>query len=131
MRRIFIGHITIWVSFVLICEPCSACIWGAFCKYIFPIKEISLKEEKKTIKIMSIFKFYLFFNWRVIALQNFVVFYQTSTWINHRYNYSHSLLNLPPISLPISPIPPHWYTALVWVSWDIQQIPLGHLFYIW
>ena len=29
-------------------------------------------------------KFYLFFNWRIIALQNFVVFYQTSRWISHR-----------------------------------------------
>ena len=26
---------------------------------------------------------YLFFNWRIIALQNFVVFCQTSTWISH------------------------------------------------
>ena len=26
----------------------------------------------------------LFFNWRIIALQNFVVFCQTSTWIIHR-----------------------------------------------
>ena len=28
----------------------------------------------------------LFFNWRIIALQNFVVFCQTSTRINHRYS---------------------------------------------
>ena len=46
----------------------------------------------------------LFFNWRIIALQNFVVFCQTSTWISHRYTYILSLLNLPPISLPISPL---------------------------
>ena len=129
MKRTFIKHITIWVSLILICGPCSACIWGDFCQYIFPIKEISLKEEKKIIKIMSIFKFYLFFNWRIIALQNFVVFCQTSTWINH--TYSPSFLNLPPISLPISPTPLGWYRALVWVSWDIQQIPIGYLFYIW
>ena len=45
----------------------------------------------------------LFFNWRIIALQNFVVFCQTSTWISHRYTYIPSLLNLPPISYPISP----------------------------
>ena len=43
----------------------------------------------------------LFFNWRIIALQNFAVFCQTSTWISHRYTYIPSLLNLPPISLPI------------------------------
>ena len=40
-----------------------------------------------------------FFNWRIIALQNFVVFCQTSTWISHRYTYVPFLLNLPPISL--------------------------------
>ena len=31
--------------------------------------------------------FNLFFYWTIIALQNFVVFCQTSTWINHRYAY--------------------------------------------
>ena len=35
----------------------------------------------------------LFFYWRIIALQNFVVFCQTSTWISHRYTYVLSLLN--------------------------------------
>ena len=44
---------------------------------------------------------YLFiFNRRKTALQNFVVFCQTSTRISHRYTYVPSLLNLPPISLP-------------------------------
>ena len=33
------------------------------------------------------------FNWRIVALQNFVVFCQTSTWINHRL-----------IGIPISPL---------------------------
>ena len=33
----------------------------------------------------SLLKVYLFFNWRIIALQNFVGFCQTSTWISHRY----------------------------------------------
>ena len=37
---------------------------------------------------------YSFVNWRIIALQNFVVFCQTSTWISHRYIYILSLLNL-------------------------------------
>ena len=44
------------------------------------------------------------FNWRIIALQNFVVFRQTSTRINHKYTYVPSLLNLPPNSLPIPPL---------------------------
>ena len=42
--------------------------------------------------------FNLFFNWRIIALQNCVVFCQTSTWIGHRYTHIPSLLNLPPIT---------------------------------
>ena len=29
----------------------------------------------------------LFFNWRITALQNFVAFCQTSTWISHRYTF--------------------------------------------
>ena len=35
-----------------------------------------------------------------------------------------------------SPLSPHptplgWCRAPVWVSWDIQQIPVGYLFYTW
>ena len=40
------------------------------------------------------FSLSFFFNWRIIALQNFVVFCQTSTWTSHRYTYIPSLLNL-------------------------------------
>ena len=39
-------------------------------------------------------KNYIFLNWRVIALQNFVVLCQISTWISHRWIYVPSLLNL-------------------------------------
>ena len=52
------------------------------------------------ITILSLYM-HTFLNWRIIALQNFVLFCQTSTWISHRYIYIPSLLNLPPISLPI------------------------------
>jgi len=50
---------------------------------------------------------------------------QTSTWISYRYTYIPFLLNFP--------LPPHatllgWFRAPVWVSWDIQQIPIGCLF---
>ena len=48
-----------------------------------------------------IFKvFYLYFNWRIITLQNFVVFCQTSTWISHMYTHIPSFLNPLTISLP-------------------------------
>jgi len=65
------------------------------------------------------------FNWRMIALQNFVVFLSTSTSIRHRYTYIPSLLNLYPISLPI---PLGWYRAPVWVSWAISEFPLAVYF---
>ena len=51
---------------------------------------------------LNIHAFFKFFYWRIIVLQNFVVFCQTSTWISHRYTYIPSLLKLPPISLPTS-----------------------------
>ena len=55
--------------------------------------------------ILSLFFFFnLFvFYWRIIALQNFAVFHQTSTWISHRYAYIPSLLKLLPISFPSHP----------------------------
>ena len=40
--------------------------------------------------------FYLFINWRIIALQNFVVFCQTSTWISHQFSsiqFNHSVMS--------------------------------------
>ena len=37
--------------------------------------------------VVCFFLICLFFNWRIIALQNFVVFCQTSMWISHRYTY--------------------------------------------
>ena len=46
----------------------------------------------------------LFFNWRTFALQNFVVFCQTSTWVSCRYTFVPSLLNLLPISFPLPPL---------------------------
>ena len=50
---------------------------------------------------VQFFKNLFIFYWRIIALQNFVVFCQTSTWISRRYTYIPSLLNFPPFSHPI------------------------------
>ena len=50
------------------------------------------------------YSFFFFFNWRIISLQNFAGFCQTSTWTSHRYTYVPSLLNFPYISLLISPL---------------------------
>ena len=40
----------------------------------------------------------------IIALQNFVFSFQSSTWISHKYTYISSPLNLPSISFPIPPL---------------------------
>ena len=68
------------------------------------------------------------FNWRIIALQNFVVFCHSSTRISHKFTHVPSRTSLP------SPAPSHpsaYRRAPVWVPWVIQQIPIGCLFYIW
>ena len=75
------------------------------------------------------FLFNLFFYWRIIALQNFAVFCQTSTWISHRNTYN-SLPFETPSHLPPHSTPLGWYRAPVWVSWAIQLILVGYLFYI-
>ena len=45
----------------------------------------------------------LFFNWKIIALQNFVVFCQTPTRLSHKCTHVPSLPNLPLSSLPTPP----------------------------
>ena len=40
-------------------------------------------------------------NWRIVALQNVVVFCHTSTRVRHKCTHVPSLLDFPPISLPI------------------------------
>ena len=49
------------------------------------VPQVKVKSEKDLHN--SFLLIYLFFNWSITALQNFVVFCQTSTWINHRYTY--------------------------------------------
>ena len=63
-----------------------------------------LKREKLGKKRTEFFKNLFTFYWKIIALQNFAVLCQTSTWISHRYAYIPSLLNFPFISLPILPL---------------------------
>ena len=65
----------------------------------------------------------LFINWRILALQDFVVFCQTSTRSNHRDTHAPSLGNFPP-----HPSLLDCHRAPVWVPWGIQQIPIGCLF---
>ena len=52
----------------------------------------------------NFFKKIFIFYWWIIALQNFVVFCQTSTWISHRYTYIFtSLWNSLPSPSPFYP----------------------------
>ena len=37
----------------------------------------------------------------------------------------------PPSPLRLHLTPLGWYSAPVWVSWAMQQIPIAYLFYIW
>ena len=78
---------------------------------------------------LSFFFLFLFFNWRIIALQNFVVFCHTSIRISHRYTHVPSLPHLSPISLSTPPFRLSQSPCLS--SLVIQQIPIGYLFYIW
>ena len=75
------------------------------------------------------FLFKKIFNWRIIALQNFVVLCHTSTRISHRYSHVPSLLDCPPISLTIPPF--SLLQSPTWVLWVTQPIPIGYSFYIW
>ena len=69
------------------------------------VSVLHLKTRKVYRFFFQLFLSFLFFSfWRIIALQNFIVFCQTSTWISRRYTYIFSLLNLAPISLPIPPL---------------------------
>ena len=45
------------------------------------------------LRCFSSFLFNLFFYWRIAALQNSVVFCQTSTWVSRRYTYIPCLLD--------------------------------------
>ena len=75
---------------------------------------------------ISLFLINLFLHWRIIALQSFAVFYQTSTRISHRYIHVPSLPNLPAISLPNTSL--DCDRDPIWVPWVVQQIPIGYLF---
>ena len=75
-------------------------------------------------------------NWRISALQNFVIFFHTSTRLSHSYTRVPSLSELPPISLPtpafsLSQSP---YLSSLFpppLFWVLLQIPIGYLVYTW
>ena len=80
---------------------------------IMPLKRLEsyLADRINKLNCYWFFKNLFIFNWRIIALQKFVVFYQTSTWIIHRYTYIICLLNLPK----------HRKRLYTWISPDGQK----------
>ena len=83
------------------------------------------RKEPHNIEPDVVTIFFKFFNWRIIASQNFVVFCHTSTRISHRYTHVPSL----PSASPSHPSACHRAPACI--PWVTQQIPNGCLFYIW
>ena len=81
---------------------------------------------RRTCMCLIFFNLFIF-NWRIIALQNFVVFCQTSAWISHRYMYMYvpSLFNLPPI---FNLIPWGWGKECCGVSVPLSSLGLSSAF---
>ena len=95
----------LWAFFSLRLNPfnlvsCQKILWVLDWRWILP------ESINPAFFFLFLTPFILFLYWRIIALQNFVVFCQTSTWISHRcvcvcmcvyiYIYIPFPLNLPP-----------------------------------
>ena len=89
---------------------CEHSCTSIFFEYLFSVFQgVSLGMEFLDCMLILCLTLYIYvynlfiFYWRRIALQNFIVFCQTSIWISHRYTFIPSLLNLPPITPPFHP----------------------------
>ena len=60
------------------------------------LRQVTWPLQASASSSINLQMIFFFFNGRIIALQNFVIFCQTSTWISHGYTYVPSLLNFPP-----------------------------------
>ena len=101
--------------FSFVCGISSYSIWNHSCWPPHHQTRLNYSFRSLGNGISFLFSFLkIMFNWRIIALQYCVGFCQTSTWINHRYTYVPTLLNL------LTPL--GCFRALVWVPWVIQQI---------
>ena len=66
------------------------------------------------------------FYWRIITLQTFAVFCQTSTWISHRYTYIPSFWTSLPTPSPSTPL--GWYRVHVEFPGPYSKFPLAIYF---
>ena len=113
VHGIFHAGILEWVaiSFSRGSSPPRDWIWVSCVANRFFVTEPPVKSHTLPVLVLlwkegflsSFKKIYSFIYWRIITLQNFVDFCQTSAWISHRYTYISSLLNLPPIPSPSHP----------------------------
>ena len=95
-------HVNPWLIYVNVWQKPLQ-----YCKVIsLQLIYINEKKMKKIHQKKNIFPLFfnlffscvIFFYWTIIALQNFVVFCQMSTWIIHQYTYGPSLLTFKNIS---------------------------------
>ena len=93
-----------------------------FCKYgresslseccMIPAFSLAQLVSVLHLKTRKVFRFvfpvvsFFFFYWKIIALQNFVVFCQTSTWISYAAAAAKSLQSCPTLCDPIESSPP-------------------------
>ena len=75
------------------------------CLPLFSLRSL-MNSNTLYVYALGFLKIYLFFNWRIIALQNFVVFCQTSTRISHAAAAAKSLQSCPTLCDPIDGSPP-------------------------
>ena len=94
------------------------------------VPQSGIKPLSPALEAQSLFLFFtlFIFHWRIIALQYYVGFCRTSTWISHRYTHVPSLLNLSLNPIPSRPLGCH--IAPGWAPCVTGQIPTGYLFYI-
>ena len=87
-----------------------------------------LFENNRRLKSLSHNFFLFFFYWRMIALQNLLFS------VKPQHESAIGIHTAQPFWTSPSPSPSTplgWYRVPIWVSWVIQQIPVGYLFYIW
>ena len=108
---LWINHSTLKISlWVILVLKFWFFLTSLMIKYYIDIFEgVHIKSRIVTgYKCTLIFKnFFIFLNWRIIALQNCVVFCQTSTWISHRY------IHAPSLELPSHLSPPSHPSRLI------------------
>ena len=99
--------------------------WNNGCKTLY-ITPGTRKDAIHYIFFKNLFIFY-----RIIYCFTKFCCFLSNLIMNQPQVYIYPLPFEPPSHLPPCPTPLGWYRAPVRVSWDIRQLPIGCLFYIW